>query len=189
MALNIVQYEEIVTLLREVPPLVDQLEARGSGFPDGVLDWLKRAETTLEGNRLAVVSQVSACRAQLIEAGRGVQLGELAFVGRPTGRKIREATASIALQRGNDLLHAAISDRATAFGEAERLARQLLAVADAKGLVGLDDGRPHQMRLSELDRRIAGDPDLASGYVHLVALVGKTDVLIFIDRALSGLAE
>jgi hypothetical protein len=123
----------------------------------------------------------------LIAAGRGVPLGEPTFVARPTARKVREATASLALQRGNDLLHGAIAEREVAFGEAERLARQLLAVAQAKGLLGADDGRPHQQRLTEVDRRIATDPDLASGYVHLVALVGKTDVLIFLDRALSGL--
>src|SRR4051794_10071049 len=112
MGLNVVQYEDIVALLREVPPLVDELEARQSGFAGEVLAWLKRAEVTLEANRLPLVSQISSFRAQLIEAGRGVQFGELTFVGRPTARKLRDAAASLVLQRGNDLLHAAIAERA-----------------------------------------------------------------------------
>ena len=36
MALNVVQYEEIVSLLRQVPSLTDQLEARSTGFSDDV---------------------------------------------------------------------------------------------------------------------------------------------------------
>ena len=187
MALNVVQYEDIVSLLREVPPLVDSLEARHAGFPDGVLAWLRRAEATLESNRLPVVSQISACRGVLIEAGRGVRLEEIAFTGRPTTRKLREATASLVLQRANELLQGVIAERKTAFEEAERVSRQVIAVADAKGLLGSVAGVPHAAALEALRQQIAADPDLASVYVHLVALVGKTDVLVFLDRAVASL--
>jgi hypothetical protein len=42
MALNVAQYEEIASLLRQVPRLVDRLEARRSGFAEDVLEWLKQ---------------------------------------------------------------------------------------------------------------------------------------------------
>ena len=189
MALNVVQYEEIVALLRQVPALTDQLEARSAGFPDGVLAWLKQAESTLENNRVPAVSRISALRAMLIEAGRGVRHEEVALVGRPTTRKVREGTASMALQRSNDVLHDVIAERRTVFEEAERLSRQVLAVADAKGLVqACDDGRPHDAFLSCLRDQVQSDADLAGVYVHLVSLVGATDVLIFLDRARSALS-
>ena len=82
MALNVVQYEDIMSLLGEVPPLVDALQARDVGFPDDVLAWLKRVETALESNRVPAVSQISSCRGLLIEAGRGVRLEDVEGLGR-----------------------------------------------------------------------------------------------------------
>src|SRR3989442_14276387 len=125
MALNVIQYEEIVSLLRQVPALVDALEARRSGFVVDVIAWLKQAETAMENNRLPAVSQLASCRATLIEAARGVQSRELVFVGRPTTRKIQEATASMVLERANDVLQGVIADRQAAFQEAERVSGQI----------------------------------------------------------------
>jgi hypothetical protein len=186
VALNIVQYEEIVLILGHVPRLVDELEARHTGFPDEVLAWLRQAEKALENNRLPSASQIATCRARLVEAARGVHDKELAFVGRPTARRIKDATASMVLERSSDLLHAVIAERQAVFQEAERISRQVLAVANAKGLLqACGDGRPHQEFLQCLQEQVAIDPDLASVYAHLVGLVGKTDTLIFLDRALA----
>lgn len=188
MALNVVQYEEIVSLLRQVPGLVDQLEARRSRFVDDVLDWLKRAESAMDNNRLPGVSQIASCRAVLIEATRGVSSKELVFIGRATPRKVQDATASMVLERGNDVLHGVIAERQATFQEAERIAGQVLAVAEAKGLIrACTDGRPHQAVLACLQQAVAADTDLATVYAHLSALVGKTDMLIFFDRALAKL--
>lgn len=186
MALNVVQCEEISALLRQVSRLVDKLEARQSSFVDDVLAWLRQTEATLENNRLAAVSQVAACRAMLIEAARGVHNKDVVFVGRATPRKIQEATASMVLQRSNELLHSVIAERQVVFQEAEGISRRVLAVAEAKGLLReCNDGRPHQQFLQCVQRKVAADSDLASAYVHLIALVGKSDVLVFIDRALA----
>src|SRR6476659_4620467 len=106
MALNVVQYEDIVARLREVPALVDMLEERRTGFPDAVLDWLKRVESSLENNHMPVVSQVASCRAMLIESARGVYTEEISFTGRPTARKIQDGVGSLVLQRSSDLMHA-----------------------------------------------------------------------------------
>lgn len=185
MALNVVQYEDISAKLRQVPDLVDQLEARRTGFPDAVLFWLKSTEESLENNHMPVVSQLAALRAMLIESARGVYSEEISFTGRPTSRKIQDGVASLVLQRSSELLHGAIAERQAAFQDAERIARQVLAVADAKGYLDTcNDGRPHQAMLQCLQERVSSDADLASVYVHLVSLVGKTDVLVFLDRAM-----
>lgn len=184
MALSVAQYEEIASILHEVPRLVDDLEARRADFPGRVLAWLKRAERALEDNRLPACSRVAAWRAALLQAGRGVQHPDVRMLGRPTVRKLLEATACMALEHGNDLLHTAVGDREGIFQEAERIAQQLLAVIAAKGLLDGRSASSHQERLLDLQQRVASDRDLAAVYAHLVSLVGSTDVLVFFDRAL-----
>lgn len=185
MALNVAQYEELCELLREVPSLVDKMEARLVGFADDVLAWLKKAETVLGNNRLPIVSQVSTCRAILIQAARGLQAKDLVFAGRATPRKVVDATASMALERANQLLHGVVMERQAVFQEAELMARRMIAVAEAKGLVQSCGGsRGRQEFLKCVQQKISGDSDFASAYIHLVGLVGKNDILVFLDRAL-----
>lgn len=185
MALNLVQVEEFSALLQQVPHLVDRLEKRRSDFDEGVLTWLKHAETILENNHLPAVSQVAACRAILLQAARGVQHRDIAFSGRPTPRKIRDATATLVLQRCNQLLHDVIAERQTVFQEADRLARQMIAVAEASGIIQNCKGSSsHQTFLQCIQNSIATDSNLLSIYTHLLALVGKVDVLIVLDRAI-----
>lgn len=185
MALNVAQHEELCGLLREVPSLVDKMEARRADFVERVLAWLKRAETAMESNRLPSVSQVSACRAALIQATRGKQAKDLAFTGRATPRKVVEATASMALERAGELLNGVIAERQAVFQEAERLSRRVIAVAEAKGLIRECAGNAdRQTFLQCVQQKVSSDSDLASVHVHLVGLVGKNDVLVFFDRAL-----
>jgi hypothetical protein len=184
VALTVAQYEEILAVLRRVSPLVDVLESRNAGFYDEVLDWLRLAEKILTDVRLPAASEVAACRGRLIEAGRGAQPAELSFVGRATLRKVREATATDVLRRGNEVLQGVIAERQLVFQEAERIARQLLAVAELKGLLPTGDAQAQQRFVYELRDRVTEDPGLATAHAHLVGLVGATDTLIFLDRAL-----
>jgi hypothetical protein len=183
MPLTIIQYEEIVALLHDVPKLVDELEARHAGLYDDVLTWMRRAEKVLENNRLPSCSQVATYRAQLIEAGRGVYQPGLHFIGRPTLRKIKEASAALVMGGVNDVLQGAIADRQRVFEEAQRIAQQLVAVAHTKGLPGTSSafasGGPQMLRDA-----IAFDSDISSGYTHLVGLIGSADALLLLDRAL-----
>jgi hypothetical protein len=185
VALGVTQVEQVADLLLEVRSLVDALESRKSGYVEGVLSWLRRVEAALESNRLAAVSQVAACRAMLVQAARGFVDKDVAVAGRPTTRKVEEATASLALRRVNELLHALIADRQSTFQDAERIAQQVMVVAMAKGYVR--ECRGLGQFLQCMDQRIATDPDLVSARAHLLAMVGKTDVLVFLDRALARL--
>jgi hypothetical protein len=189
VALTVAQYEEILAVLREVPALVDKLEARHSGFFEDVLEWLKHAEQTLTNNRLPAASQIAVYRARLIEAGRGVQQGDLTIVGRPSVTKIKEATAALLLGRSNDVLQALIAGQQPVFQEAERIARQVLALARVKGLVPAPGAEGARGRfLQELRDQLAADPDLAPFHAHIIGLVGATDALVLLDRALASLA-
>jgi hypothetical protein len=188
VVLNVVQYEEINALLQQVPRLVDRLQDRHSDYPSEVLSWLRRAETAMENNHLPASSQLAACRAVLLGADRGVRHPEIELTGRPTVRKVRDAAASWVLERSSALLHSVIAERQAVFQEAERIAQQVVAVADAKGLLAPCAGLAHQQFLEGVQRQVAQDPDLASAHTHLVALVGRTDELIFFDRALGRIA-
>lgn len=143
----------------------------------------------MSGRLGPAVSRISSYRAVLVAAARGVSSQDVTYVGRPTTRKIREGAASIALQRSNEVLHDVVAERRAVFEEAERISRQILAVAEAKGLIRpCEDGRPHDAFLGCLRQHVAADTDLGSIYVHLVSLVGATDVLVFFDRARASLA-
>ncbi len=185
MALSLVQVEEIGDLLQQTPRLVDLLEARSAEFAQAVLGWLKRVEKTLEDNRLATVSAVAAQRAMLVQAARGQQAAEIVIAGRVTPRKMRDAAANLALQRCSALLQSLVDERRPVFQDAERVASQIVAVAEAKGLLLDCEATPdHQAHLLCVQRQVAADRDLASVLAHLQALVGRYDLLVFLDRAL-----
>jgi hypothetical protein len=189
VALTLLQYEHLVRLLGDVPALVDALEDRRPGFTTDVVDWLRQVEEALADDRLPAVSQVAACRAQLIEARRGVLPAGVVVMGRPTARKVQEAAAARVLERSSDILHGVIADREGVFAEAERVSAQLVVVGGAKGLVAAcHDGNSHPEMLRCLQRSLAADGDLAGGYAHLLSLVGSTDVIIVLDRALARLS-
>lgn len=184
MALTLLQYEEVLGLLGRTVRLVDLLDARSPGYVEDVLRWLKEVETALENNHLPAVSQIASGRAALIGATRGVQSVDVVVIGRPTPRRLQEATASQVLNRSVDILHGVIAERQNAFQEAERICHQVLAVAQLKGWLGPDGTLPHQERVETLRARVASDPDLTNAYAGLLALVGPRDVLILLDRAL-----
>lgn len=185
MALTVAQYEQLLSVLAQVPGIVDEMEARSTGAVERVHDWLKLAEGALTDMRQPAASEFAACRARLLEAGRARASPSSGTAGKVSARRAREAAAAESLQRGNDVLQALVGERRAVFDEAERIARQLLAVAALKGLLpASDDGRSWQQSLLRLRDEIASDLGLATAHAHLVGLVGATDALVFLDRAL-----
>ena len=184
MAMNIVQVGELERLLLEVPGLVDLLERRQAQFSHSVLEWLKRVEKVLESHHQAKVSEISMCRASIVQASRGEISKEIAFTGRPTPRKLKDAVGKQALHTAESVLNTLTQERKDTFTEAERLASQLIAIADAKGLLAnLPDKLDNTALLNIISQRIAGDSDLAGGLAQLKGLVGRYDYLVFLDRA------
>lgn len=189
MGLRFVQVEEMANLLRAVPELVDRLEQRQAAFSDGVLAWLHQVERVLEANRLPAVSEVAASRALLLQANRGQQLREIVIQGRPSRRKLRDATASHVLNHCNNLLQDIIRAPLNTFAEAERISSQIAAVAQAKGHVAIClSSSNHTQAIACLVQKISQDPDTAAAFVHLTGLVGRQDAELFIDRAVPKVA-
>lgn len=185
MALTLAQLEEIDQLGRAVPRLVDILAHRTGNFAPAVLDWLGRVEVALESCRQVAVSQIAANRALLIQASRGQNFPEVSVQGRATPRKLRDAAANLVLQRSDRILVEITAERRAAFQDAERIARQVIAIADAKGLVAPCRLVPgHQAQLECIRQALTQDADLGGLLAHMTSLVGRTDVLVFIDRAL-----
>lgn len=188
MAMRLIQFEELTDLLSEVPRLVDRLQTRRPDYATAVGEWVKKVEASLEKAHMPVVSGVASLRASLIQAARRIRSNDVSVSGRPTARKIQDATATHVVQKCSQIIADAIAERQTAFEEAERVARQLAILSEAKGIVQECQAMvqfTHQQFLECVQQRIGADAALANLYLHLLSIVGKYDVLVFIDRALA----
>jgi hypothetical protein len=183
--LHVLQLEELEALLLELSALVSRLERRDPGFPEGLLGWLSRTETALGNSRLPAAGELAALRGRLLAAGRGSLPADLHLRGRATKRRVREAASAAVLEQAGAAVRAAIGETRARVGEAERVLRQVLAVAQQKALslYVAESGRTAQ--LAALLAALRRDPDLGAAATHAVGLVGAQDALILLDRTLS----
>lgn len=184
--LRVVNLEEFHRLLLEVPDIVDALGARTSDGPAAVHAWLVEAEGVLERNRMPLAGNVAVLRARLDSAGRGVVPDGVVVTGNVTRRKVVQAVAAQVIGEAAELLATQIGPDEERLDEADRLARQLTVAAQVKGMV---NGRPspgdHAGAVSSIWSAVVADPELGGGAVHLLSLVGTSDALIVMDRALT----
>ncbi len=184
--LRVVNLEEFHRLMMELPDIVDALDARRSDGPVAVRAWLVEAEGVLERNRMPAAGNVAALRARLDSAGRGAVPEGVVMSGNVTRRKVVQAVAADVIGGAAGLLATQIGADEQRFDEADRLARQLTVAAQVKGMV---NGHPttgdHAGAVSSIWSAIVADPELGGGAVHLLSLVGPSDALIVMDRALT----
>lgn len=184
--LRIVNLEEIQNMLLRVSDLVDRLDRQDPSFVHEVKCWLLALEEVLGSNRMPVAGNVGVLRGLLISAERGIIPVGIEFHGRSTGRKIREATATDALRRANELVSNAVLEDVSRVAEAERVARQLVTLANYKDLIlPYPHGSDHTKSLKTIWRNMSADPDIGPGVVHLLGLLGPHDALIALDRAIT----
>jgi hypothetical protein len=177
--------EEINALLLRVPGLVRILDERGSDFVGAVKAWLAEAERILQNNRLPAAAEIAGLRGQLISAERGVIPAGLAFTGRPTTRKVREATAADVLKKAEAAIANAIREDSARHAEGERLAQQIVAAAQRKGIVPGAGRFPRRGDLlSAIWRALSADKDVGQATTHLAGLVGTQDAMILLDQKL-----
>lgn len=182
--LRLLQLEELEALLLEVPALVSLYERRDSAFAGAVALWLKRSETALGNCRLPAAAEIASLRSRLVSADRGATPAEITMRGRATRRKLRDAVAVMAVDRAGGTLQQATSEARSRVGEAERLLKQVLAVAQQKGYP-LDLGTESRWsQLVGLMQALRQDGDLAPAATHAVGLVGGQDAVILLDRCL-----
>ena len=184
--LRIVNLEEIDSMLLRISSLIDQQEQGDTYFAENVKAWLSKLEKMLESNRMPVAGTVATLRGLLISAERGDLPPDVAFYGRPTRRKIREATAAHVVRQTGDLVSNVIQRDRERVREAEGITRQLVALATAKGILPeLSRGKDHTDLLKAVWRTLSTDPDLASGTVTVEGLLGPYDALIMLDRTIA----
>ncbi len=184
--LRIVNLEEIDIMLMRISSLIDQQEQGDTNFAENVKEWLSKLERMLETNRMPVAGNVATLRGLLISAERGDLPPGVNFYGRPTRRKIREATASYVIQQTCDLVSNVIQRDRVRFAEAEGITRQLVALATAKGLIQeLPSGKDNTDLLKALWGTLSKDPELSSGTVNVEGLIGLYDALIVLDRTIA----
>ena len=144
-----------------------------------------QTEQILINNRLAIAAEVAVLRGTLISVERGVMPPELVFSSRTTARKIKDTSAADVLRKAEELIFNAIREDARRFVEGERLAQQIVTVAQRKGLIpSVSSVDRHTETLKAIWHAMIVDPDLGPATGHLAGLVGAHDALILLDRML-----
>lgn len=184
MQLDLGGVEAIQAALLEAPRVVDSLEEAGSQA-GAVSEWMRRLETLLAAKRLAVAAAVASQRSVLIAARRGRIHQDIEILGKPGRSKLILATASMVLERTVSEVRAVLDPEKERFVEGMRLAMQLVAVAQAKGVVAPDPGTPPKTEsVARWLDSASADPDLTGGFANLAALVGRSDSLTLLVRIL-----
>lgn len=184
--LPVVNLEELHRLLLALPAIADALDTRTSHGPESVRAWLVEAEGVLERNRMPAAGNIAALRARLDSARRGAVPDGVQVSGAISKRKVVNAVAADVVGRAAELLAGQIGADEERIGEADRLARQLTVAAQVKGMVnGHPAASDHAAAVASIWGAVVADPELSGGAVHLLSLVGPSDALIVMDRALT----
>jgi len=184
--IRIANLEEIQGMLLHIPELINSLEKKDPNFARSVKKWLMQIEQILVNNHLAIAADVAVLRGTLISAERGVVPEGIVFNNRKTARGIKDAVAADVLRKAENLISNAISYDVARVAEGEKITRQLVALAQQKGLIQLDSSiGEHSDMLKAIWNAMSNDPDLGPGTTHLIGLVGNYDSLILLDRMLS----
>ncbi|MEE9441922.1 MAG: hypothetical protein V3V99_04575 [candidate division Zixibacteria bacterium] len=188
--LRMVHLEEIKELLFLVPGFIDRLEKKEAGIVSEINDWLKKMEKALTNNRLPLASGVATFRGTLNSAEQGVIPAGISIHGRITKRKIKEASAVFVLHKTNEIISNTIQEDIARFNEAENLAQQMVAVANAKGAIPVKHCEiDNTQYLKHIWRNLLADPELSPGTVRLEGLIGPHDSLAVLDRVLTVFAK
>lgn len=185
--LRIRNVEEIEAVLMGVSALTACLERSDPGFVEATLEWLGSAEESMRNHRLSVAASIAAIRGAVLVARR--HDGQAQGVPRSTSRKAREAQVASFLKEATDLVAAAVRPRRAQLDEAERIMMQVVAVADRIGLIVPIGGESQTAYLQSVLRSIAARQEIASHVVHVGGLLGETDTLVMLDRAISAFRQ
>jgi len=177
--------ESIQERLLELPALFRAYEERDAMFADLAREWLNRLEHELENNKVPVAGAIAGLRGLAISAERGMIPPGISFVGAPTARKVRDATAAEALRRAEETVSNTLRADLTQIDEARRLIRQMVAFAVQRGLAGAGGGAgSHNDEVHAIWSALQRDPDIGAGATRVVALAGPQNALILLGREL-----
>jgi hypothetical protein len=184
--LRIVNIEELRQMLNSLSGLVDLQQRRDSSFDEKTKTWLAKLEKILESNRLMQVGEVAVLRGLILAAENGIIPPGVEIPARPNKRKIVEGAVTFSLRQASSIVSSFLQKEIERISDAERMMRQLIAMAKAKGLIQqLPNGNDHTEALSFIWRSLSNDQELAPGTINVEGLVGPHDALIILDRIIA----
>ncbi|MFA5363584.1 MAG: hypothetical protein WC325_00180 [Candidatus Bathyarchaeia archaeon] len=173
--LRIANLEEIQNLLLRVPNIVELSEQHDPNFVPAVKRWLTELETALKNNNLPVSANIASLRGNLISTDQGNIPAGINVKGTITKRKLREATATHSISQAVDIVTNIIQKDAERVGEAQRITRQLVAIAKSKGLITqIPNGASFSDMLKTVWKTMSTDQVLAQGVVSVEGLLAQT---------------
>jgi hypothetical protein len=184
--LRLTQLEEIEGLLLDMGRLVGMQEERQPDFPERTVGWLRQLEAAFEADRLVESALIAGLRSAIDSANTGIVPPELTVRGQPTRTKLARLMSGQALQRAAEIGASVVASNRPRFAEAELVAQRLAAGLRSLDLLVPEDlVATHTEWLRAIRVVIASRPDLEPAMVHLEGLVGPSDSLIVLDRAIT----
>ena len=184
--LRLANLEEIQKHLMQIPALTDLQESHDFLYVAKGKLWLADLEKILSNNRIMQAGEIATLRGIVISAEDGITPAELVFLGNLSKRKTIVAAAAFAVRRACDVVLELVQGDVARFAEAERMMRQLIAIAKAKGLL---QQIPHNGNPTEILRylwlMLSNDQDIVAGTTNVEGLVGQYDALILLDRLIA----
>ena len=184
--LRILNLEEIQKMLLRTSDLIDLNVQHNPNFILDVKEWLSELEKILKNNNMPISANIASMRGILISAERGnIPIG-IEFKGRTTSRKIREATSNKIIHQAVDLISNTIQKDVERVKEAERITRQLVAIAKSNGYIKkILSQDNYTEKLKTFWQKMANDQVLSQGIISVEGLVGPNDALVILDRTIS----
>ena len=184
--LRIVNIEEIQNMLNSVSGLVDVQQRHDSTFDEKVKMWLAKLEKILENNKIMFAGEIATLRATILAAENGIIPPGMEMYGRTGKRKIVEAAATLSLRNASHLVTDYLRKEVDRVADAERMMRQIISMAKAKGLItAIPNGSDHTEMLKSIWLTLTADPELAPGTINVEGLVGPHDALIVLNRIMA----
>ena len=180
--MDIDSYNELAALLLEVPELVKSYEGSSPHFPRAVLEWATRVEATMKRKALPEVSKVSALKAHIISAERGLLSGDNpALIQRiqPSRRKYVEATAAQAVAGIQLALHGILAPYEARYVEAAQTVRKMVIDSSQAGILNghFKKGLPEEEGMPVLFQSMMACEPLKPYGTHVLELVSYGDAL------------
>lgn len=174
---------EIEQHLGRLPALADAVESRGMRLYGDVREWIKGAEAILHRYSMVQAGDLAVIRTELAAAARAPQQAAGVPAGRARSRRARsEQAAAEALAKAARVVEGAVTPSRQLVQEGERIARQIAAVAKAKGL---PPATGDWAAVTAAWEQAAADRDLVSPTTHLVGLVGRVNAMLLYMRTTS----
>jgi hypothetical protein len=184
--LRIPNYEELRTLLLELPSVVDDVEQRDPASFDRVQSWLRAVERSLANNRMVEAAEFAGLRAQLTMGRLGSLPAGMTVRDGMTSRKVRLVASAEVLRLAGPLLASSISIDRMRLDEADRVARQLVTAARVKGMIPAHAPTGDRWSaVGALWAEMQANAEIGQGAVHIVSLVGPDDAVIVLEHAIS----